>query len=642
MSLKPTAQQQSLAIRWTATALACAALVNAALAQEGGAEPAFKFDFRSSLSYGIALRTGKPKCEYIGQDNGGCASLDSVEMAAWMPTQFSQSYDQLRINQDDGNLNYRRGRPISSVIRGLHDLSITAPHGFSALLRGTWSHDFAVDRTDRTALADEARRQVVRDARILDAYVTKTFDIGDRSASLRIGNQVLNWGDSTFIPGGVNSINAIDVTKTHSPGAQIKEIQLPAPIASLEFKLARGVSLETYYQWHWNAARLDPVGTFFSTSDVAGRGSHGIFLPTSLGNLIAAGAGIPISVPPRSTGDQGTVVSGIDPASGLPYSRRFTTDELAAPATSPLYGAFGTGSVVRRQADSRASNTGQYGAALRFTLPESGDDLGFYAFRYHDKLPSFDIRVDQSQAGNPFAWDAIYGRYVEKKVLVGASYGTRLADWTLGGELSFRPRETVLIDPTMVIDPANPYYCNGDLNPGNFRPTGYVCGGSLQTRKYQAQLTALNLMSPSGSLGGLLRGLGASEGSFVTDIAVAHYPSLRLDQGVPYAVTNDYRRPTRSSSGFVAFLSLTYPAVFGTRATLTPELTWSHGLSGISASPTPGFIKGAGAVTTGLTADFKTQPSMRLRIDYTQNYGAGLSNSLRDRNFASASLTTEF
>lgn len=616
-------------LRRGVVSLACGAACGSAAAQAGDA---LRFTFHSTLSAGVGIRTSKPRCDFIGQDNGGCASTAAVEMAARYPTQFSQSYDALRINQDDGNLNYRRGRAFSETLHGLHELFVEGQEGWSGLLRGTWTYDAAADRTARTPLERDARRQATHDARFLDAYVTKDFEIGGRGARVRVGNQVLNWGDSTFIAGGINSINAIDVTKTHAPGAQIKEIALPAPMAVLNIKLSRGVGLETYVQWHWNAMRLDPVGSFFSTSDVAGRGSTGIYLPTSVANQVFSAIGMP-AVPAGSTGDPGTLIGGV---------RRFSPAELADAGTSPLFGALGTGSVVARGADVNASNRGQFGAALRWTLPDSGDELGFYAFRYHDKVPSFDIRVNQVQASNPFAWDAIYGRYVERKTLVGVSYGTRLADWTLGTELSYRPRETVLIDPTVVIDAGNPYYCNGDLNPANYRPTGYVCGGSIQTRKLQAHLTATNLLAPNGSLGGMLRLLGASEGSFITELAVAHYPSLKFDAGVPYAVTNDERQPTRTAAGFVAQLSVSYPAAFGTRATLSPDITYSRGVYGIAASSLPGFVKGAGALTAGLTTDFKTHPALRFRVDYTRNHGGGLSNSLRDRNFASASLTTEF
>ena len=42
--------------------------------------------------------------------------------------------------------------------------------------------------------------------------VWKGFDVGDNAGDVRFGNQVLSWGESTFIQGGINTINPIDVS----------------------------------------------------------------------------------------------------------------------------------------------------------------------------------------------------------------------------------------------------------------------------------------------------------------------------------------------------------------------------------------------------------------------------------------------
>ena len=44
---------------------------------------------------------------------------------------------------------------------------------------------------------------------------------------MRAGKQVVNWGESTFIGGGINSINPIDVSAFRRPGAEIKEGLIP-------------------------------------------------------------------------------------------------------------------------------------------------------------------------------------------------------------------------------------------------------------------------------------------------------------------------------------------------------------------------------------------------------------------------------
>ena len=265
-----------------------------------------------------------------------------------------------------------------------------------------------------------------------------------------------------------------------------------------------------------------------------------------------------------------------------------------------------------------------------------------YMLRYHDKLPNVGVRVDLASTANPLAIGGMYNDFATGRMVFGASYNFRVSDWSLGVEGSYRPRETVPIDPTIVINPANPYYCNGDLDPTHFLAQGSDCKGSVNRKKWQFNVSALHLLQPSGPLGGMLRVSGASEGSMLLELAVAHYPGLFDGAPVPFAVTNDYRAPTRTSSGMVAQISLSYPNWFDTGWTLNHDATLSYGLSGISASSLPGFIKHAGALGLGFTFDFHWQPVTKVRLDYAYNFGGGLSNPLRDRNWVGLSLSTSF
>ena len=60
--------------------------------------------------------------------------------------------------------------------------------------------------------------------------MAKEIRYGDQRGKLKLGNQVISWGEDIFILGGVNQINAIDLQKFHVPGTQIKEVFIPAPI----------------------------------------------------------------------------------------------------------------------------------------------------------------------------------------------------------------------------------------------------------------------------------------------------------------------------------------------------------------------------------------------------------------------------
>ncbi len=624
---------------WLLLGLACNVPALAASFEFG---PGIKGSFDTTVISSASVRVGGSNCAFIAQDNGGCASTGPVELASRDPANFSQSYDIARLNQDDGNLNYRSGQVFSATLRGLHELSLTHPSGWSGLIRANWIQEFSANSTERTPLSDDAQRQSVREFRFLDAYVGKEFEIAGLAGRIRAGNQVINWGESLFIPGGVGATNAIDVTKLHSPGAQLKEVQIPAPMVSMNLRLAKGLAVEAYAQTRWNASRLDPVGSFFSTSDVIGRGGQGVFLPTSLASSILSAYGLP-PAPPGSAGDPGTRISAVDPVTGATTQRTYTAGELSSPATNPLYGPLvGTGSVFPALPDKTPSNSGQWGVALRHTDELSGDELAVYFLRYHDKLPNIGMTVDFGLGASPLLYGGMYADYATGRTVLGTSYNMRAGDWSVGLEASYRTRETVPIDPSVVINPANPYYCNGDLDPTHFLAQGTQCNGSVDRKKWQFDVSALHLLQPSGQLGGMLHATGAAEGSLLVELAVAHYPNLFEGAPVPFAVTNDYRMPTRTSSGMVGQLSLTYPNWINTGWTLAQDTTLSYGLSGISASSLPGFIQGAGAIGLGFTIDFRSRPATKFRLDLSHNFGGGLSNSLRDRDWVGLSLSSSF
>ena len=44
---------------------------------------------------------------------------------------------------------------------------------------------------------------------------------------MKVGNQVLSWGESLLIQNGINVINPLDISAFNRPGVEIKEGQLP-------------------------------------------------------------------------------------------------------------------------------------------------------------------------------------------------------------------------------------------------------------------------------------------------------------------------------------------------------------------------------------------------------------------------------
>lgn len=228
---------------------------------------------------------------------------------------------------DDGNLNYKKGDIASLALKGTHELYLKSPGSLSGLVRGTWSRDFKADDTRRTPLSDEAKDLAVKNWTWLDAWVAKEFQIGDRPAKVKIGNQVMSWGEDIFIYGGVNVTNAIDLRKFHTPGTQLKEVLRPAPMVSFNVGVSDSVSLEGYYQWKWNGFQFDPVGTYFSGADVIGKGARGAYVPTSIDCFLGAG------LPYGTVGDPGG-------------AHGFNEGQLADGALDPAFGAAGVGSVA--------------------------------------------------------------------------------------------------------------------------------------------------------------------------------------------------------------------------------------------------------------------------------------------------------
>ena len=177
-----------------------------------------------------------------------------------------------KTNSNDGNLNYDRGIA-ANTSKFTTDLDFQAGR-FGAFVRTTGFIDFENrdGKRERTELSEEAKERVGSDIGVLDAYVTAPFEVGDAAIDLRLGKHVLNWGESTFIPNGINAINPFDVSKLRLPGAELREALLPVWMASAEVAPTDTLSVAGFYQFAWEETHIDPVGSYLSVTDYAGTG----------------------------------------------------------------------------------------------------------------------------------------------------------------------------------------------------------------------------------------------------------------------------------------------------------------------------------------------------------------------------------
>ena len=604
---------EKINLRKAPLALAIAAIgfgaTNLALAFNFETETGVKGSFDSTVSFGVQRRMKSPDSSIIGNDSGGNVPTTSPLGTAVNGAGFggTANPDFNYAQTDDGNLNYKKGDIVSAVLKGTHELGLKEEGNWAALGRFTWSSDFRADHTRRTPLDDEAKKAVNANVTLLDLWVSKQFQLGDNAAKLKFGNQVISWGEDIFIIGGINSINALDLRKIHIPGVQVKEAFIPAPMLSFSSALGGGFSTEAYYQFRWNKFAFDPSGTYWSSADFIGKGGkRGAFVPSTLLGL-PPGSGFGDFDPTR-----GRTLAGLQAIGGL----------VPVEQTSP-------------------KNGGQYGLNLRFKPKEGDTEYAAYYIRYHDKIPFVGFRQDLALAGagpgflNVGGYTAIE-QYGEDKSLYGFSLNTKLGDWAVGAEISYRPRDSVAIDPTVPIPGGNsaPQYnllqlaTNAAATGGSATVNGYV-----NEKKWQAHLTGFKLLSQA-----VTQPLGAAEGYIMGEVAVTRYPGLDLSGAVPYLL-NNYSLPNKTSWGYVAEFGLTYANIFRSGWTFTPIVDFYHDVHGTSPNTLP-FVEGRKALAVGLNFDYHNK--VKATLGYTTFWGGGNLNMLRDRDVLTASVSYLF
>ena len=227
-----------------------------------GTSPDF---FDTTVSVGAAIRTADRDPNLVGEVNGGA--------------------DVAEVNFDDSNLNCDRGDVVSANTKVTHELFLNRGN-LGVFARANYFYDYAVvDReTDHKPLTDDALRSAGRDFRLLDAYVAGDFDVGRTPLLVRVGSQVINWGESVFIRNGLNSINPLNAAKLRVAGAELWDGFLPVPAVSVNLGVSGDLAVEGFYQLGWSHTEIEPLGTFFSTNDYGSPGSRSVYV----NSLVAA------------------------------------------------------------------------------------------------------------------------------------------------------------------------------------------------------------------------------------------------------------------------------------------------------------------------------------------------------------------
>lgn len=553
-------------------------------------------------------------------------------------------------NSDDGNRNYKNGDAFSQLFKGVHDLEFRYQN-YGGFVRGKYWYDSALENNNvdyghsptasKGALTGSdlsyQKDQELDDSNfnelskasgtaLLDAFIYGEFDVLNMPLDLRLGRQVLSWGEGTFLRGGLNVVNPVDINAFVRPGAEVKEGLLPVNMAFANIGLSDSLSLETFYQLDFQETVIPGCGTYFATNDYAPEGCNS--------------------------------VSILD----------------------------GTFSISRDDNGIRkAKDDGQFGVAFRYLSETLGNtEFGIYAMNVHNRNPiASGIKttlsdaqlggIAQTQAGawimanaadptSPTAQEAqtaetvgrnaalsqkiatsrYYVEYPENIQITGLSFSTTVGSTALSGELSYTKDTPIQINGPMMI---------GTLVTGESTAPELVStylataeGGNIDGYRSfdvsQIKVTAIQLLD---------RMLGASRMTFIGEAGYTFIhgfdesaDAIKFGRDDVFGLFNpldpennqDDGFVTKASWGYRARLVAEYPNAF-LGVNVQPTIAWSHDVDGYSPQPGGNFIEGQQSL--GLTLKGTYLESYTGSLGYTR-YMGGKYSVIKDHDFASFSL----
>ncbi len=388
-----------------------------------------KVDWSATVSYGVGVRVKDASDKLTDGPKANNSKADRNPRA---------------INLDDGNHNFGKGDLTTNRLGLNAEMNIS--HGdMGFIARGTAFYDDVYHKSNANNSPKTINKFGPNDqftdgtqfysggrAKFLDVYAYNTWDIGaDKRLTLKLGNQVVAWGESLFYGNASAAQVPFDSVKGLSPGTEVKEILLPVPQLSGLLELSPNFSLMGYYQFQWKGTELPSTGSYLSSTDILGPGAQ--FIRTGFGAPFA-GVGVP---DPRVQGKLGS--------NYIPFGEK-----------------------------KKPKNSGQFGIGGRWGVTDA-TELSAYYLQYHDKNPNVQINYgrmpgcyanpenfggaaaacaakpgsplfnayNNTWLPNPQSYDEIYFDNIK---LVGASISTRLGDVQVGGEVSYRDGVPMLVN----------------------------------------------------------------------------------------------------------------------------------------------------------------------------------------------------
>ena len=511
-------------------------------------------------------------------------------------------------NQDDGNLNFNKGDPISQVVNGYLALEYKAGgYGLAASAKAWWDH--ALENADRpwgnipngytpnSPLSDAGAqpRTQFSGAALDNLKAFGKIEMGGAPIDWTLGWQKLDWGNRFLVLGGLRDLNPIDVPALTRPGTLLREqeTRIPVPQIFARLGLSKSTSVEGFYQFHFERNAPSQCGAFYTGGDYLSDGCNAV----TVGN---------------------------------------DSDRTA----------LATRNFLARTPSVMPSSSGQGGLAMLHTVDDWDTKFGLYATVFHSRAGYSGVTKSLRTTAAPFVPGdpgglnpTYFTEWPEAIRMYGGTFETKVKGGIVFGELTYRPNQPLQYNAADLIAAAvsnlAPTPLRGKMNalgPGGTL-TGFERHGNLQLQL--------------GQVGQVPKVLGAASLNFGAEVVYKGVPDLpdpavtrfgRSDifgQGPVNGVCPPPAVPTQcTSDGYVSRHSWGYRLYGALRyanvtdgVDLVPSVLFGHDVKGWSGDG--GLLEGRKLAYAALRANFRR--GLMAEIAWIPTWG-GTYNNQRDRS----------
>ena len=206
------------------------------------------------LSGGAVFRTKPRDRGLIGISNGGTAQS---------------------INQDDGNRNFDPGLVLGGL-RGQTEFRFRRDV-VEGRLNAVYYTNFTEDRGVVPKRGPFAR-SFGTNGYLNEAYLGVVGRALGAEARLRVGNQILRWGGTSFLNFGLNVPNPYQFARIYLPGAGLEDGYKALPMLVGRLEWDSGAAAEAFWKFDFAPDLGSPNGWLGSTNDAYTPGSRALFL----------------------------------------------------------------------------------------------------------------------------------------------------------------------------------------------------------------------------------------------------------------------------------------------------------------------------------------------------------------------------